>query len=250
MDCGDHGTVLDPTSPNDLPRFRNFMTLNPVMLCNGSSSSHGSVAGSANHHGIGCIDCDEELGHTSDGKSLLLDDDIVEQHQEWRRLAQLTWWYWMSCFTYFAVGLLLWARLAIIQESCPDHAWRMEAVLLLNQSLLAYLNDVHFFGLNDKARVADVASASFLALCQPWKLTRCSMDSMQLIILLFSFVFGLLFFCRGKQAFVRGDLRSFLIMHSLWHVAFPLGGAIWIEYTAFKMGAPPLLPVIGGGWVS
>lgn len=189
--------------------------------------------------------CDEELGDIGSDKASLLDDDTVEQQQEWRRVAQLTWWYWMSCFTYFAVGLVLWARLPLIQEACPNHFWRIEAALLLSQSLLAYVNDVHFFGLNKSAQMADIMSASFLALCQPWKLRMCSMDSVQATILLTAFIIGLFFFCRGKQAFSRGDLRSFLVMHSLWHVAFPLGGALWIEYTAFKIRESTMMPMFG-----
>merc|ERR1719316_1995264 len=128
MDHTSQGKVLEPPSTSDLPRFRSFMTLNPAMLCNSSASG----VGPPSNHGIGCISCDEELGYTGSAKDTLT-DDIIERQQEWRRLAQLTWWDWMSCFTYAAVGLLLWMRLAIIQEACPDHPWRMEAALLLGQ---------------------------------------------------------------------------------------------------------------------
>eukprot|EP00933_Yihiella_yeosuensis_P041187 TRINITY_DN35608_c0_g1_i2.p1 TRINITY_DN35608_c0_g1~~TRINITY_DN35608_c0_g1_i2.p1 ORF type:complete len:139 (+),score=17.62 TRINITY_DN35608_c0_g1_i2:358-774(+) len=95
--------------------------------------------------------------------------------------------------------------------------------------------------------MADRCCASFLTMCQPLKFAFCSMDSVQLSLLMFFWLLGMFCFQKGMRAFKAGDSRQYQICHTLWHVFLPLGGYLWIEYTRYyllssRLGPRPTLP--------
>jgi hypothetical protein len=152
----------------------------------------------------------------------------------------LPWWFRALCFAYSVVGLNMVLRVQAMSCSCPQYPWRVEAVLLLLQGLLSFLHDGYFEGSSLAAKIADRTSATFLTCCQPLKFTFCRMDEMQLGLLFVSWSLGLMFFRAASRAYASGDPRSYHLLHSLWHVALPLGGFLWIEYTrgAFSWRLP------------
>jgi len=147
------------------------------------------------------------------------------------RDAALPWWFRVLCFTYSAVGLNMVLRVQAMSCNCPQYPWRVEAALLLLQGLLSFLHDGYFAGSSPAAKLADRTSATFLTCCQPLKFTFCRMDAVQLGLLFVSWSLGLLFFRAAGRAYASGDPRRYQLLHSLWHVALPLGGFLWIEYT-------------------
>merc|ERR1712217_835507 len=97
--------------------------------------------------------------------------------------------------------------------------------------LLSFMHDAYFAGRSPVAKCADRCCATFLTLCQPIKFAFCVMNSMQLAILLTFWTLGLLCFLTGSKAFTAGKVMRYQVFHTLWHIALPLGGFLWIEYT-------------------
>jgi hypothetical protein len=143
----------------------------------------------------------------------------------------------MFCFSYSAVGLNMALRMGAVSCSCPQYPWRIEAALLLLQGVLSFLHDAYFAGSSPVAKMADRTSASFLTACQPLKFAFCQMDEVQLGLLLVFWGVGLTCFRLASRSFAAGNPRGYHILHTLWHIALPLGGYLWIEYTR---GALPL----------
>jgi len=56
-------------------------------------------------------------------------------------------------------------------------------------------------------------------------------DVMQLWLLVAFWTIGLMCFFAAKRAFGKRKIQSYQVFHSMWHVALPLGGCMWIEYT-------------------
>jgi len=149
--------------------------------------------------------------------------------EEMRAEAWGVWWFVASCFTYSCVGILMLVRCEELVAVCPYHFWHVEAALLLQQGVLAFLNDAYFFGVSRRVQWADRVSASFLSMCQPFKFISCSMDFAQSSVLSVSFLCGVLAFAKAQQGLKEGSLHKFLFWHTCWHWAFPIGGALWIE---------------------
>jgi len=174
----------------------------------------------------------------------------------------LAWWFGVCCFCYSAVGLDMAYRLPAVECSCPAYPWEAEAFLLLMQGLLSFLHDAHFAGRSRAAKAADRSCATFLTLCQPLKFSFCRMDSVQLALLLAFWALGLLCFRAGGQAFAAKRWRRYQVFHTLWHIALPMGGFLWIEYTRgallpwkpapavdkFKAGGMPVAGLLWGGF--
>jgi len=99
------------------------------------------------------------------------------------------------------------------------------------QGMLSFLHDAYFAGSSTTAGSADRFCATLLTLCQPLKLSFCTMDVMQLRLLVAFWTIGLMCFFAAKRAFGKGNILSYQVFHSMWHVALPLGGCMWIEYT-------------------
>lgn len=57
------------------------------------------------------------------------------------------------------------------------------------------------------------------------------MDGLQLLVLAAFWSLGLGCFLVAKREHDRGRWLNYQVWHSLWHIALPLGGCIWIEYT-------------------
>eukprot|EP00971_Amphidinium_carterae_P103058 2040000-Amphidinium_carterae.1 len=61
------------------------------------------------------------------------------------------------------------------------------------------------------------------------------MDAVQTSILLLAWGTGLACYAMGQQAHRSGRARHYHAWHSLWHLMLPLGGAVWMEYTALEL---------------
>lgn len=145
----------------------------------------------------------------------------------------LEWWFRAGCFFYSFVGLHMASSLGILTCECSSYPWQLEAALLIGQGILSFLHDAYFVGLSPTAKVADRTCATFLTLCQPMKFAFCAMDAAQWFILLLFWTLGLLCFMAGKRCHSAGDAKRYQIWHTLWHLALPLGGCLWIEYTRY-----------------
>jgi len=143
----------------------------------------------------------------------------------------LTWWFRMLCFCYSAVGAWMAWRLEFVSCHCNSYPWRAELVLLILQGCFSYLHDAHFQGRSPWAKTVDRSCATLLTMCQPLKFSFCPMDQPQVAILMAFWFCGLLFFWASTRAFASGSFKLYQTFHSLWHVALPLGGFLWIEYT-------------------
>jgi len=143
----------------------------------------------------------------------------------------LAWWFRLFCFCYSAVGAWIAWRFEFVSCSCSSYPWRVELVLLMLQGCFSYLHDAHFQGRSPWAKTVDRTCATLLTLCQPLKFSFCPMDQLQVGILMSFWTCGLLFFWAASRAHASGSFRSYQAFHSLWHVALPLGGFLWIEYT-------------------
>merc|ERR1712228_1014769 len=65
----------------------------------------------------------------------------------------------------------------------------------------------------------------------PWRI--------EVFLLLLGFwTLGLCFFRAAARAFASGNPRSYHMLHTLWHIALPLGGFLWIEYTRGALSWP------------
>lgn len=158
------------------------------------------------------------------------------------RGSTLTWWFRACCFCYSLVGLDMAWRLPAVTCYCPAYPWHVEAFLLMLQGCLSFMHDAYFAGRSPVAKAADRCCATFLTLCQPIKLAFCQMDGVQLALLMCFWTLGLLCFTAGGRAFAAGDGRRYQVFHTLWHIALPLGGFLWIEYsrTLVTLRASPL----------
>jgi len=152
----------------------------------------------------------------------------------------LTWWFKLACFNYTLVGLEMARNFGSVECDCASYPWRIEASLLLLQGVLSFLHDGYFVGRSLWAGVADRNCARFLTLCQPIKFAFCRFDVVQVAILLTFLTFGLCSLKTGERALAGGDVRTFQVFHTLWHIFPPLGGALFIEYTRLVL-APGLL---------
>ncbi|CAE8581174.1 unnamed protein product, partial [Polarella glacialis] len=147
----------------------------------------------------------------------------------------LTWWFRACCFCYTAVGYDMALRLTAVTCHCPAYPWPLEAYLLLLQGFLSFMHDAYFAGRSPAAKLADRCCASFLTMCQPLKFAFCSMDAVQLALLLVFWTLGILCFQAGGRAFAAGQGRRYQVFHTLWHIFLPLGGFMWIEYTRYSV---------------
>eukprot|EP00927_Polykrikos_kofoidii_P030530 TRINITY_DN26251_c0_g1_i1.p1 TRINITY_DN26251_c0_g1~~TRINITY_DN26251_c0_g1_i1.p1 ORF type:complete len:316 (-),score=17.80 TRINITY_DN26251_c0_g1_i1:50-937(-) len=143
-----------------------------------------------------------------------------------------TWWFRAGCFLYSAVGVTMACHLAVLTCLYPDYFWNVETSLLLLQGLLSYLHDSHFQGRSFLAKTADRTCASFLTMCQPLKFAFCPMDVVQVGLLSFWLLVGLMCLKLGFIYTSKGDFARMQVAHTMWHVALPLGGFLWIEYTS------------------
>jgi len=157
--------------------------------------------------------------------------DPVKQAIDTELHASLTWWFRALCFCYSAVGINMLWRMHTVSCHCPSYHWQVEAWLLVLQGVLSFLHDAYFAGSSTTAGRADRCCATLLTLCQPLKLSFCTMDVMQLWLLVAFWTIGLMCFFAAKRAFGKGNIQSYQVFHSMWHVALPLGGCMWIEYT-------------------
>jgi len=176
------------------------------------------------------VEADCCMGDEEDPKAFI-DDGSDEKD----RGSALTWWFRACCFCYSAVGMDMAWRLGYVNCHCASYPWRVEASLLLLQGCLSFMHDAYFAGRSPLAKAADRCCASFLTLCQPLKLTFCSMDAVQLCLLSCSWTLGLLCFKLGGRHFAAGNARYYQIYHTLWHIMLPLGGLVWIEYTRLSV---------------
>lgn len=173
----------------------------------------------------------------------------VEDLEELRPAAEKTheraiaWWFKACCFCYTGVGVHMAFSLGMLSCQCASYPWHVEALLLMAQGALSFLHDAYFVGLNPQAKIADRSCASFLTICQPLKFAFCSMDWLQLLVLVVFWSLGLGCFLFAKRAYERGQWQTYQVWHSLWHVALPLGGSLWIEYT--RSIAPDGFPCVG-----
>lgn len=161
-----------------------------------------------------------------------LDKDIEKQKllKQWRMEGQDTWWYWASSFTYSACGILIILRFTVLERSCPLHPWRLEIPMLLVQGPISYMNDVKYLRLSRTWHTVDMTWASFLLFCQVLKFWECH-DQAQLTILTTALGVGILTFAWGRYEMRIANRFRFFVAQALWHVSFPLGAAIFIEYT-------------------
>merc|ERR1740123_288673 len=121
--------------------------------------------------------------------------------------------------------------MSVLTCAFPLYPWVIEASLLCMQGFLSYMHDAHFQGRSPAAGMADRTCATFLTLCQPLKLAFCRMDASQLGLLLFFWKLGLFFYFLGGKAKLARKYLRYQFLHTMWHVALPLGGYLWIEYT-------------------
>mmetsp|Transcript_50460 Transcript_50460/g.83870 ORF Transcript_50460/g.83870 Transcript_50460/m.83870 type:complete len:208 (-) Transcript_50460:91-714(-) len=149
-----------------------------------------------------------------------------------RVILKLAWWFQACCFCYSAVGVDMAWKLDVLTCHCATYPWRVESILLFLQGFLSFMHDAHFQGRSPMAQWADRSCASFLTLCQPLKFAFCRMDEEQVGILLTFFLLGLAAFKAGGRATALGHGMRYQLFHSLWHILLPLGGFLWIEYTA------------------
>mmetsp|Transcript_23722 Transcript_23722/g.55308 ORF Transcript_23722/g.55308 Transcript_23722/m.55308 type:complete len:199 (+) Transcript_23722:45-641(+) len=147
----------------------------------------------------------------------------------------LPWWFRVGCFCYSCVGFLMFYRLAAVTCDCALYPWQVEAALLVLQGCLSYMHDAHFQGTSRFFKHADRTCATFLAMCQPGKFCFCSMDVVQAAILVVAWSMGLACYAMGRRAHNQGKARHYHAWHSLWHLLLPLGGGLWIEYTATEL---------------
>eukprot|EP00931_Biecheleriopsis_adriatica_P096727 TRINITY_DN70412_c0_g1_i1.p1 TRINITY_DN70412_c0_g1~~TRINITY_DN70412_c0_g1_i1.p1 ORF type:complete len:271 (+),score=44.95 TRINITY_DN70412_c0_g1_i1:74-814(+) len=179
---------------------------------------------------------DEEsncFGDEENPKSRRRNEDACSAEKD--RGPALCWWFRACCFCYSAVGLDMAWRLGYVTCHCAAYPWQLEACLLLLQGCLSFMHDAYFVGRSPAAKIADRSCASFLTLCQPLKLAFCSMDAVQLSLLVCSWSLGLLCFKAGARAFAAGNGRRYQVFHTLWHILLPLGGYLWIEYTRLSV---------------
>mmetsp|Transcript_91687 Transcript_91687/g.259553 ORF Transcript_91687/g.259553 Transcript_91687/m.259553 type:complete len:206 (+) Transcript_91687:170-787(+) len=141
------------------------------------------------------------------------------------------WWFQACCFTYTLIGFHLALHIGAMRCSVPAYPWRVEASLLVVQGGLAFLSDAHFEGRSRLAFVLDKSCATFLTCCQPLKFLFYSMDSVQIGLLLASLCLGLACYSLGKLSYAAAHMLRYQVFHTLWHVALPLGGYLWVEYT-------------------
>jgi len=94
------------------------------------------------------------------------------------------------------------------------------------------MHDAYFAGRSPVAKFADRTCATFLTMCQPVKFAFCSMNTVQLSILLAFWLIGLACFLAASKSFAAGKALQYQVFHTLWHIALPMGGFLWIEYTA------------------
>mmetsp|Transcript_109216 Transcript_109216/g.308962 ORF Transcript_109216/g.308962 Transcript_109216/m.308962 type:complete len:202 (-) Transcript_109216:428-1033(-) len=141
------------------------------------------------------------------------------------------WWFQAGCFTYSLVGFHV--ALCVNEIACgvPGYPWRVEASLLLVQGCLSFLHDSHFEGRSPLAMALDRSCATLLTCCQPLKFLVYSMDAVQAGLLAGFLALGLLGYFAGKWAHAAARVESYQAFHTLWHVALPLGGYLWVEYT-------------------
>lgn len=175
--------------------------------------------------------CDECEGIIEDPESLQPLSD------EKNHSMQLAWWFHLCCFNYSFVGLEMAFRLENVGCAYPTYPWRVEAFLLLMQGFLSYTHDAHFAGRNKFAKWADRCCATFLTCCQPLKFAFCKMDLIQLVLLIAFWALGLYCFALGGKATKVGNRFRYQVFHTLWHIALPLGGYLWIEYTCYMLRA-------------
>jgi hypothetical protein len=179
----------------------------------------------------GTIVGDVELGTSILNEGIACVRDPVKQATETALHASLAWWFRALCFCYSAVGIdMLW-RMRTVSYHCPSYHWPVEAWLLLLQGVLSFLHDAHFAGRSATARRANWCCATLLMLCQPLNFSFCTMGVMQLWLLVAFWAIGIMCFFAGKRAFRKGDIQHYQVLHSMWHVALPLGGCMWVEYT-------------------
>mmetsp|Transcript_31236 Transcript_31236/g.90214 ORF Transcript_31236/g.90214 Transcript_31236/m.90214 type:complete len:245 (-) Transcript_31236:52-786(-) len=177
---------------------------------------------------------EEACGRNTTGEELPLSkEDIILPALYRDRIhgPPLAWWFKMCCFLYSVVGVEMAFRLADLVCICPAYPWHLEAFLLILQGCLSFLHDAHFQGRSTMAKTLDRTCASFLTMCQPIKFAFCHMDSGQLLLLALSWTIGLLCFCASARAFAAGKGLRYQVFHTCWHIALPLGGFLWIEYT-------------------
>mmetsp|Transcript_98020 Transcript_98020/g.227314 ORF Transcript_98020/g.227314 Transcript_98020/m.227314 type:complete len:186 (-) Transcript_98020:28-585(-) len=173
----------------------------------------------------------------SQGDELDPEAGFEEKAADKARRQPLAWWFRVCCFCYTAVGLEMAWRLRAVVGHCPSYPWPVEAWLLLLQGFLSFMHDAYFAGRSPKAKAADRCCATFLTLCQPLKFSFCHMDAAQLGLLVASWSLGLLCYLAGGHAFAAGKWRKYQVLHTMWHIALPLGGVLWIEYTR-GLGVP------------
>lgn len=180
-----------------------------------------------------CVVCRLQPLEISGGAAPTTAGDIEEHRPATEKTHEraIAWWFKACCFCYTAVGVHMALSLGMLACHCASYPWHLEALLLVSQGALSFLHDAYFVGLSPQAKVADRSCASFLTICQPLKFAFCSMDWLQLLVLLAFWSLGLGCFLIAKREHEGGRWRSYQVWHSLWHIALPLGGCIWIEYT-------------------
>ena len=65
----------------------------------------------------------------------------------------------------------------------------------------------------------------------PMYVEQSFVQGAQVVILLLAWSSGLLSFKLGQHAHAAGNSHRYHLFHTLWHIALPLGGLLWIEYT-------------------
>ncbi|CAD7922649.1 unnamed protein product [Amoebophrya sp. A120] len=120
----------------------------------------------------------------------------------WRPLAQNTWWYASSSFTYTLIGIYVYLKSQELATACgPGYGlllWRWEAFFLICQGFISYASDVRCFGLTWYVARLDQIWASSLFCLQLCKAAMVTMDQTQITIYAVALVTAVFFFVSAQ----------------------------------------------------
>jgi len=106
--------------------------------------------------------------------------------------------------------------------------------------------------LADKIRLADITHACMLAILQPLKIFTVPFDVVQILLLVIGCSCGFFCICQSKLARKAGDIKRYMVWHTLWHYSLPLAAFLMLQYSLWpSLGVSSIYGAdLASGWRS